>query len=130
MSRAADARVASALVGAPWLTHAELAAHVPDADRKQYERVRRALLAAWQQQLFNARARLRRNALEAADRVVAWSYAMLFAQRRKGDVSDAMLVNVLGPDWADALRAGPNERGARAAATVNARKAPRPAREK
>jgi hypothetical protein len=129
--RSADARIASALAGAPWLRRSELAAHVPGADPRSFERVRRALLAAWQQQIFNARARLRRGALEAADRVVAWSYAMLLTQRHKDDVSDALLANALDRDWADALRnpenAGP---GRTAPSAASARKARRPTREK
>jgi hypothetical protein len=129
--RAADARIASALAGTPWLRRTELAQHVPDADQRSFERVRRVLLAAWQQQLFNARARLRRGALEAADRVIAWSYAMLFTQRRKDELSDAMLANVLDRDWADALRGPPNA-GVRqtAPSTASVRKARRPTREK
>ena len=129
--RSADARVASALAGAPWLRWPELVAHLPDTDQQSFERVRRALLAGWQQQLFNARARLRRGALDASDRVIAWSYAMLFTQHRKEDVSDAMLANVLGRDWADALRSGPNTSTVRSAArAASARKARRPMREK
>lgn len=129
--RSADARIASALAGAPWLRRAELATHVPDADPRSFERVRRALLAAWQQQLFNARARLRRGALEAADRVVAWSYAMLLTQQHKDDVSDAMLASALDRDWADALRSPPNAGQARSvSSTASARKARRPTHEK
>lgn len=129
--RSADARIASALAGAPWLRRSELAAHVPDADPRSFERVRRALLTAWQQQLFNARARLRRGALVAADRVVAWSYAMLLTQRHKDDVSDAMLANALDRDWADALRSPANAGPGRTApSAASARKARRPTREK
>lgn len=129
--RSADARIASALAGAPWLRRTELVAHVPDADQRSFERVRRMLLAAWQQQLFNARARLRRSALEASDRVVAWSYAMLLTQRRKEDVSDAMLANVLDRDWADALRSPASVgRGRTTPFAPSARKARRPMREK
>jgi hypothetical protein len=131
VQRSADARIASALAGAPWLRWSDLVAHLPDADKQSFERVRRALLAGWQQQLFNARARLRRGALDASDRVIAWSYAMLFTQHRKEDVSDAALVNVLGRDWADALRSGPNASSVRSAThAASARKAPRPMREK
>jgi hypothetical protein len=64
--------------------------------------------------VFNARQRLRRDALDASDRVVAWSYAMLATQRRKDDLSEAALAGVLGRAWADAL----------------GRKAARPVREK
>jgi hypothetical protein len=129
--RSADARIASALAGAPWLRRSELAAHVPGADPRSFERVRRALLAAWQQQIFNARARLRRGALEAADRVVAWSYAMLLTQRHKDDVSDALLANALDRDWADALRGPENVGPGRTApSAASARKARRPTREK
>jgi hypothetical protein len=129
--RAADARIASALAGAPWLRRSELAMHVPDADPRSFERVRRALLTAWQQQLFNARARLRRGGLEAADRVVAWSYAMLLTQRRKDDVSYAMLANALDRDWADALRGPANAGLGRVSpSAASARKARRPTREK
>ena len=129
--RIADGRIARTLAGAPWLTRSELAAHVPDTDARSFDRVRRALLAAWQQQLFNARARLRRDALEAADRVVAWSYAMLLTQRHKDDVSDAMLSSVLDREWADVLRTQAKTRtGQKETSAASVRKAPRPTREK
>jgi hypothetical protein len=128
--RAADARIASALAGAPWLRRSELAAHVPDADARSFERVRRALMTAWEAQLFNARARLRRGALEPADRVVAWSYAMLFTQRHKDDISHAMLANVLDRDWADALRAPASARAGQTTPAASVQKARRPTREK
>jgi hypothetical protein len=112
--RAADGRIAGAIAGAPWLTFKELREHVPGVDARSYERVRRTLMTQWEQHVFNARQRLRRDALDASDRVVAWSYAMLATQRRKDDLSEAALAGVLGRAWADAL----------------GRKAARPVREK
>lgn len=115
--RAADGKIAGALAGAPWVSFAELKRHVPGAEARSYERVRRALMTQWELQLGNARSRLRRDAIDASDRVIAWSLAMLATQRRKDELSDALLVSVLGRQWADALLREP-------------RKAPRPAREK
>jgi predicted nucleic acid-binding Zn ribbon protein len=120
---AADGAIAGSLAGAPWLTHVQLRRELPAADARSYARVRRALMTRWEQQLFHARARLRRDAIDASDRVVAWSYVMLATQRRQEDVSDAMLASVIGRHWGDALRRA-DESGTRV------RKAPRPAREK
>jgi len=116
--RAADGAIANVLANAPWLRHIELRRELPAADARSYERVRRSLITQCELQMFNARARLRRDRLEAGDRVAAWSYAMLATQQRKEALSVAVLASVLGRQWADALlRDGE-------------RKAPRPVREK
>ncbi|HME82395.1 MAG TPA: DUF721 domain-containing protein [Candidatus Eremiobacteraceae bacterium] len=116
--RAADGAIGGVLANAPWLKHAELRRELPAADARSYERVRRALMTQCELQMFNARARLRRDALDAADRVAAWSFVMLATQQRKEELSGAVLASVLGRQWADALlRDGQ-------------RKAPRPVREK
>ncbi len=119
LRRADDGKIAHVLTVAPWLGRAEVAAQLPHMRKGGYERVRRGLLTSWEQQLYNARARLRRGALEAADRVTAWSYVMMVAQRPQSAISKAVVSDVLGREWADALHAPPP-----------ARKAPRPAREK
>ncbi|MBV8081578.1 MAG: DUF721 domain-containing protein [Candidatus Eremiobacteraeota bacterium] len=120
---AADGAIAGALAGAPWLSHVQLQRELASADARSYERVRRSLMTQWELQLHNARARLRRDAIDASDRVVAWSYVMLATQRRREDVSDAVLASVIGRQWADALRRA-DDVGTRV------RKAQRPAREK
>jgi hypothetical protein len=119
LRRADDGKIAHVLTVAPWLGRAEVAVQLPALRKGGYERVRRGLLTSWEQQLYNARARLRRGALEAADRVTAWSYVMMVAQRPQSAISKAVVSDVLGLQWADALHAPPP-----------ARKAPRPAREK
>jgi hypothetical protein len=121
--RAADGAIARMLVEAPWLRHAQVHEHLPHADERSYERVRRVLATQWQMQMHNARARLRREALEPGDRVVAWSYAMLVAQRQRDDLSDAVLTSIIGRPWADALHAAERP-------FARARKAQRPVREK
>src|SRR5215472_13027816 len=121
--RAADGAIARMLVEAPWLRHAQVHEHLPHADERSYERVRRVLATQWQMQMHNARARLRQDAIEPGDRVVAWSYAMLVAQRPRDELSDAVLTSVIGRPWVDALRAAEQSGG-------RMRKAPRPAREK
>ncbi|HXW76611.1 MAG TPA: DUF721 domain-containing protein, partial [Candidatus Eremiobacteraceae bacterium] len=75
--RAADGRIERVLTNAPWLRAHEVAAHLSGVAAKAYARVRVRLLARWEEQLSNARLRLRRGQLTAADRVVAWSYLML-----------------------------------------------------
>jgi hypothetical protein len=121
--RAADGAIARMLVEAPWLRHAQVREHLPHADERSYERVRRVLATQWQMQIHNARARLRRDAIEPGDRVVAWSYAMLVAQRPRDELSDAVLTSIIGRPWVDALCAAEQPGG-------RARKAQRPVREK
>lgn len=123
--RVADGRIAQIIAAAPWLRFEEHVRHAPALDAVAYARVRRALLAQWEQQLRVAQQRLRSNALQAADRVVAWSYAMLTLHARQADVSPAVLANTLGPQWAEALL------GSLASRTrARERKAHRPVREK
>ncbi|MBV8364968.1 MAG: DUF721 domain-containing protein, partial [Candidatus Eremiobacteraeota bacterium] len=98
-----DGAIARMLADAPWLAHAQVHEHLPHADLRSYERVRRTLATQWELQMFNARARLRRDAIQAGDRVIAWSYAMLVAQRPRAELSDAVLANIVGAQWAAAL---------------------------
>ncbi|MBV8172703.1 MAG: hypothetical protein JO219_12315 [Candidatus Eremiobacteraeota bacterium] len=118
-----DGAIARMLADAPWLAHAQVHEHLPHADLRSYERVRRTLATQWELQMFNARARLRRDAIQAGDRVIAWSYAMLVAQRPRAELSDAVLANIVGAQWAAALRMAEQS-------SARTRKAQRPSREK
>ena len=112
--RAADGRVAQLIAAAPWLRFHEHVRHSPALDARAYARVRRSLLAQWERQVHAAQPRLRRDALDAADRVVAWSYVMLALHVRQEDVTPAVLAGTLGSQWADALLGGVAVRAARA----------------
>jgi Dna[CI] antecedent DciA-like protein len=112
--RAADGRIERVLVSAPWLGAADVASHVDDADPEAFDRVRLRLLARWEEQIVAMRARLRRRALLAADRVLAWSYLMLRSGMQQHLIGRAVVSDALGDEWADAL-CGP--RNAAAAAT-------------
>jgi len=101
--RAADGRIERVLVSAPWLRADDVASHVEDGDAESIERVRRRLLARWDEQIFAMRARLRRHALLAADRVLAWSYLMLRSGTQQHLIGRAVVADALGDDWADAL---------------------------
>lgn len=117
--------IAQRIAAAPWLRFEEHARSAPGLDARAYARVRRALLTQWEQQLRTAQRRLRRDALDAADRVVAWSYVMLTLHARQTDVSPAVLANTLGQKWADALNGRVTTR-----ARERERKARQPVREK
>jgi hypothetical protein len=123
--RRADGRVAALIASAPWLRFEQHAAGAAWLDARTYARVRRSLLAQWERQLQDAQQRLRRDALEAADRIVAWSYVMLALHARQDDVSPAVLASTLGHRWANALldAAAPH-------VSARERKAQRQAREK
>ena len=101
--RAADGRIERVLVNAPWLRADDVASHVKDTDATSIERVRQRLLARWEEQIFAMRARLRRHALLAADRVVAWSYLMLRSATQQHLIGRAVIADALGDEWADAL---------------------------
>jgi predicted nucleic acid-binding Zn ribbon protein len=101
--RTADNRVERIIASAPWLRQSDVASHVPDGDDAGYERVRRRLLARWEEQMHAARRRLRRGELQAADRVIAWSYLMLLSGMQQHAIGRAVVLDVLGPEWAEAL---------------------------
>jgi hypothetical protein len=103
---AADNRIERILTNAPWLRQGAVASHVADADDAAYDRVRRRMLSRWEEQIFLARRRLRRNELHATDRVVAWSYLMLRTGMQQHVIGRAVVADALGEDWADVL-AGP-----------------------
>jgi hypothetical protein len=101
--RAADNRIERVVTGAPWLRREHIASHVPDADEVGYDRVRRRLLARWEEHMHAAHRRLRRGELQAADRVVAWSYLMLLSGLQQHVIGRAVVADVLGKEWTDAL---------------------------
>ena len=101
--RASDGRIARVLAQAPWLSTSDVVRELPEAHPRAVERVRRTLRTSWQQQMHNARARLRQGVLHAADRVIAWSYAMLLTSSPQPDISQPVLTGVVGQAWADAL---------------------------
>lgn len=111
--RAADGRIERVLVNAPWLAAGDVASHVTKADREAIDRVRRRLLARWEEQIHAMRARLRRGALLAADRVLAWSYLMLRSGLQQHLIGRAVVADALGDEWSDAL-CGPRDAGAAA----------------
>jgi len=101
--RVADGRIERVLTFAPWLGKLDVAAHLPDASDVAFARVRKRLLAKWEEQLAAAGARLRRNDLHGADRVIAWSYLMLRCGAPQAKIGRAVIVDVLSDAWADAL---------------------------
>jgi hypothetical protein len=101
--RIADNRIERVLANAPWLRRSDIASHVPDAGETGYDRVRRLLLSRWEEQMYSSRRRLRRGELQAADRVVAWSYLMLLSGMQQHVIGRAVVADVLGSEWADAL---------------------------
>jgi len=101
-----DARIAHALAHEPWMRWEDVAQQLPGAQRSAFERVSRRLLASWEQHLRSAQRRLRRQALEAGDRVIAWSYVMMRAHKPQLDIGRAVVKNALDaldPQWAQAL---------------------------
>ena len=103
IERASDNRIERVVTNAPWLPRSELVAHVEGSDSRAYDRVRRRLLARWEEQIFAARRRLRRGELHASDRVLAWSYLMLRSGMQQSAIGRAVIADALGADWADAL---------------------------
>lgn len=101
--RATDGRIERVLVSAPWLHAGDVASHADDVDARSVERVRQRLLARWDEQIFAMRPRLRRHALLAADRVLAWSYLMLRSGTQQHLIGRAVVADALGDEWADAL---------------------------
>ncbi|HEY5094690.1 MAG TPA: DUF721 domain-containing protein [Candidatus Eremiobacteraceae bacterium] len=111
-----DGALERALCDAPWLSARDICAAVEGAGRPAFERVRRRLLSRLEIQLDNAARRLKRGALEAADRVAAWTYLMLLARKQRRDLPRPVIADILGEAWADALgvrRAIAPARGAR-----------------
>jgi len=101
-----DARIAQLLSHAPWLHWEDVLRQLPGAKRRAFERVRRRLLTVWELHLRGAQRRLRRQALEAGDRVIAWSYVMMRAHKTQVDIGRAVVKNALepfDPQWVDAL---------------------------
>lgn len=119
--RAADGRIERVLVSAPWLRADDVASHADDAEATSIERVRRRLLARWDEQIFAMRPRLRRHALLAADRVLAWSYLMLRSGTQQHLIGRAVVADALGDEWADAL-CGPRATSEREATGAPAKK--------
>src|ERR1700674_239312 len=101
--RKADARIAHSLNAAPWLSHDDIVKQVAGATKHAFQRVCRRLRSAWEQHLAYARARMRRGALEPGDRVVAWSFVMLVAHRPQAEIGRAVVEDLLGREWANAL---------------------------
>jgi len=118
--RIAYGRIERVLTNAPWLRRADVAPLVDDADERAYERVRRRLLARWEEQMFAAQRRLRRHDLHASDRVVAWSYLMLRTGMQQHVIGRAVIADALGDAWSDAL--APTKREAPAAAVQKQQK--------
>lgn len=98
-----DGRLALALSRDPWLQWSDLEGHVLGAESGDFERVRRALAAKWQEHVRVAERRLRAGRLETGDRIIAWSYVMLVTGRARRDIGRALVENTLGSAWADAL---------------------------
>jgi hypothetical protein len=101
--RRADGALERALFDAPWQSARDVCAAVEGADRASYERVRRRMLSRLELHLDYAQRRLKRGTLEAADRVAAWTYLMVLARKQKRDLPRAVVTDILGDAWADAL---------------------------
>ena len=101
--RGLESSLERALFDAPWLSARDVCAAVDGADRPSYERVRRRMLSKLEIHLDSAQRRLKRDALEAADRVAAWTYLMLLARKQKRDLPRPVIADMLGDAWADAL---------------------------
>jgi hypothetical protein len=99
----ADGALERALLDAPWQSARDVCAAVEGADRTSYERVRRRMLSRLEFDLDSAQRRLKRGTLEAADRVAAWTYLMLLARKQKRDLPRAVVADILGNAWADAI---------------------------
>ncbi len=110
-----------ALMQAPWLSHADVRRALPRTTVTAYERARQRLLARWQSEIDAAGRRLRRAAVTAEDRVVAWSYLMLQSGLTQRDIGRAVVTDVLGRDWTNVLfgEAPPQKREARRAPREN-----------
>jgi hypothetical protein len=114
--RRADGALERALLDAPWQSARDVCAAVEGANRTSYERVRRRMLSRLEFDLDSAQRRLKRGTLEAADRVAAWTYLMLLARKQKRDLPRAVVADILGNAWADAIgvrRTSAAPRGAR-----------------
>lgn len=116
---AAAGAIERALVHAPWLSLDELRSGAPRTSRSIYERTRQRLLARWQNDVESARRRLRRDALTPDDRVAAWSYLMAASGLSQRDIGQAVVTDMLGREWMNALF------GASAAQKQEARRTPR-----
>jgi hypothetical protein len=116
--RAADNRIERVLANAPWLRCGDMRSYAPDVDDRAFARVRRRLMARWEEHLFAARRRLRRGELQAGDRVVAWSYLMLRSNLHQHEIGRAVVTDVLGEQWAQALAGPAAPRPTEASATV------------
>jgi hypothetical protein len=101
--RRADGALERAICDAPWLSARDICAAAQAVDRSSYERVRRRMLSRLELHLDSAQRRLKRGTLETADRVSAWTYLMLLARKQKRDLPRAVVADILGNAWADAL---------------------------
>jgi hypothetical protein len=84
---------------APWLSLADVRRALPGTTNSAYDRTKQRLLTRWQSDIEAAQRRLRRGALSAEDRVVAWSYLMLLTGFAQRDIGRAVVTDVLGRDW-------------------------------
>lgn len=101
--RRLESSLERALFDAPWLSARDVCTAVDGADRSSYERVRRRMLSKLEIHLDSAQRRLKRDTLEAADRVAAWTYLMLLARKQKRELPRSVVADMLGDAWADAL---------------------------
>lgn len=115
--RATDVRIERVLTNAPWLRAHDVGSHVAGTSDAAYDRVKRSLLSRWEEQLFAAQRRLRRKDLLPADRVLAWSYLMLRSGMQQHVIGRAVVADVLGDAWADALVGAPAARNQEAQTT-------------
>jgi hypothetical protein len=82
---------------APWLTHADLRADVPDLSAAEFERARRLLLQRWWLILERAK---RAGALSSSgmERHVASSYVLLQSRLVPDRITPAVVANLLGDE--------------------------------
>jgi predicted nucleic acid-binding Zn ribbon protein len=98
-----DSRVELALMQAPWVGASELRQSLPNLRAAVYRRARQRLLTRWQLEIAAAERRLRRSTLTPQDRVTAWSYLMLLTGIPERDIGRAVVRDVLGLAWVNAL---------------------------
>ncbi|MBV9719035.1 MAG: DUF721 domain-containing protein [Candidatus Eremiobacteraeota bacterium] len=99
------------LFDAPWLGYAGTAALVDGLEEKEYERIRRRMLAHWWGMLARART-LGQLSRDGRERLIASSYVLLHSKLPPEEIMPATVRNILGDELHELLYAAPPEGGA------------------
>jgi hypothetical protein len=97
-----ERKLSRLLFEAPWLGYAGVAAILGEIDPKEYETIRRRLLARWWERLSRA-ARSRTLSRDGSERSVASSYVILQSGLPPERIGTAALRNVLGDELHELL---------------------------